>query len=130
MHHRSVSDCLPALLSPACADADNPGVLRVPESSVELSVERTFDGATVFITGARLHAILPIDVILELPEASLLPPSHHPLRPDWCLPAGATGFVGSVVLEQLLRVCPTVKKIYLLIRVKRGQSGAPASPEP
>lgn len=37
--------------------------------------------------------------------------------------AGATGFVGSVVLEQLLRVCPSVKRIYVLIRSKRGQSG-------
>ena len=37
--------------------------------------------------------------------------------------AGATGFVGSVVLEQLLRVCPTVKRVYVLIRDKRGQSG-------
>ncbi|EIE20590.1 hypothetical protein COCSUDRAFT_48572 [Coccomyxa subellipsoidea C-169] len=36
---------------------------------------------------------------------------------------GATGFVGSVVLEQILRVCPTVKRIYVLIREKRGQSG-------
>ena len=37
--------------------------------------------------------------------------------------AGATGFVGSVVLEQLLRVCPSIKRIYVLIRSKRGQSG-------
>ncbi|BDA50523.1 probable fatty acyl-CoA reductase 1 [Coccomyxa sp. Obi] len=36
---------------------------------------------------------------------------------------GATGFVGSVVLEQILRVCPTVKRIYVLIRDKKGQSG-------
>lgn len=31
--------------------------------------------------------------------------------------------MGSVVLEQILRVCPTVKRIYVLIRDKKGQSG-------
>ena len=35
---------------------------------------------------------------------------------------GATGFLGSVILEQLLRLCPSVR-VYLLIREKRGQSG-------
>jgi hypothetical protein len=34
--------------------------------------------------------------------------------------------VGSVVLEQLLRVCPTVRRIYVIIREKRGQSGMAA----
>lgn len=36
---------------------------------------------------------------------------------------GASGYVGSVVLEQLLRFCPDVAQIYLLIRGKRGNSG-------
>ena len=36
---------------------------------------------------------------------------------------GASGYVGSVVLEQLLRVCPEVARIYLLIRGKRGSTG-------
>ena len=36
---------------------------------------------------------------------------------------GASGYVGSVVLEQLLRVCPDVARIYLLIRGKRGSTG-------
>ena len=43
-------------------------------------------------------------------------------------PAGSTGFVGSVVLEQLMRLCPTFKRIYLLIRVKRGQQGKRGEP--
>ena len=37
---------------------------------------------------------------------------------------GASGYVGSVVLEQLLRVCPDVARVYLLIRGKRGSTGA------
>ena len=36
---------------------------------------------------------------------------------------GASGYVGSVVLEQLLRKCPDVARIYLLIRGKRGSTG-------
>jgi alcohol-forming fatty acyl-CoA reductase len=35
---------------------------------------------------------------------------------------GATGFVGKVLLEKLLRACPEVGKIYLFMRPKRGQS--------
>lgn len=33
---------------------------------------------------------------------------------------GATGFVGSLVLEQLLRTCPDLQKVYVLVREKRG----------
>lgn len=35
---------------------------------------------------------------------------------------GATGFMGKVLVEKLLRSCPNVKNIYLLIRSKRGQT--------
>nr|UEV87810.1 fatty acyl reductase 4 [Maruca vitrata] len=35
---------------------------------------------------------------------------------------GATGFVGKVLVEKLLRSCPEVKKIYMLMRSKKGQS--------
>uniref|UniRef100_A0A1B0CS62 Fatty acyl-CoA reductase n=1 Tax=Lutzomyia longipalpis TaxID=7200 RepID=A0A1B0CS62_LUTLO len=34
---------------------------------------------------------------------------------------GGTGFVGKVLVEKLLRSCPGIKNIYLLIRPKRGQ---------
>jgi fatty acyl-CoA reductase len=33
---------------------------------------------------------------------------------------GATGFVGKALVEKLLRSCPDIKTIYLLIRPKRG----------
>ncbi|XP_052749061.1 putative fatty acyl-CoA reductase CG5065 [Galleria mellonella] len=35
---------------------------------------------------------------------------------------GATGFMGKVLVEKLLRSCPEIKKIYLLMRPKRGQN--------
>lgn len=34
---------------------------------------------------------------------------------------GGTGFMGKVLLEKLLRSCPGVVRIYLLIRPKKGQ---------
>ncbi|XP_034946133.1 putative fatty acyl-CoA reductase CG5065 [Chelonus insularis] len=35
---------------------------------------------------------------------------------------GGTGFMGKVLVEKLLRSCPGIKNIYLLIRSKKGQS--------
>lgn len=35
---------------------------------------------------------------------------------------GATGFLGKVLVEKLLRDCPNVKKIYILLRAKKGDS--------
>lgn len=35
---------------------------------------------------------------------------------------GSTGFMGKVLVEKLLRSCPGIKNIYLLIRPKKGQS--------
>lgn len=34
---------------------------------------------------------------------------------------GGTGFMGKILVEKLLRSCPHVKRIYLLIRPKRGK---------
>jgi fatty acyl-CoA reductase len=36
------------------------------------------------------------------------------------LVTGATGFVGKALVEKLLRSCPDLRTIYLLIRPKRG----------
>lgn len=33
---------------------------------------------------------------------------------------GATGFLGKIVIEKLLRDCPLVKKLFLLTRSRRG----------
>lgn len=34
---------------------------------------------------------------------------------------GGTGFIGKVLIEKLLRSCPNIDKVYLLIRPKRSQ---------
>lgn len=36
--------------------------------------------------------------------------------------SGATGFLGKVLVEKLLRDCPEIGSLYLMIRAKRGQS--------
>lgn len=33
---------------------------------------------------------------------------------------GSTGFMGKVLIEKLLRDCPGIKKIYMLMRPKKG----------
>lgn len=35
---------------------------------------------------------------------------------------GATGFMGKVLVEKILRSCPTVKALYLMVRPKKGQA--------
>ena len=35
---------------------------------------------------------------------------------------GATGFMGKVLVEKLLRSCPEVRALYILVRPKAGQS--------
>lgn len=44
--------------------------------------------------------------------------------------AGGTGFVGSVVLEQLLRLAPTVRRVYVLVREKKGLKGEYSAANP
>lgn len=48
-----------------------------------------------------------------------------PSIPEWfagrnIFITGATGFMGKVLVEKLLRDCPDVAQLYLLIRPKRG----------
>jgi len=35
---------------------------------------------------------------------------------------GSTGFIGKLMIEKLLRVCPGLKSIYLLVRTKAGKN--------
>lgn len=35
---------------------------------------------------------------------------------------GATGFVGKVLIEKLLRSCPSINKVFLVLRTKRSKS--------
>lgn len=49
----------------------------------------------------------------------------RPSIPDWfagksILVSGATGFMGKVLVEKLLRDCPLLERMYLLVRRKKG----------
>lgn len=52
---------------------------------------------------------------------------HLPKIDDWLTGkdifiTGVTGFLGKVLLEKLIRCCPGVKNIYVLLRPKRGKT--------
>lgn len=56
---------------------------------------------------------------------SAVSPAALPSIPEWfagqnVLITGATGFMGKVLVEKLLRDCPDVGQLYLLIRKKKG----------
>lgn len=34
--------------------------------------------------------------------------------------SGCTGYLGKIILEKLIRTCPDFKKVYVLIRQKKG----------
>lgn len=54
--------------------------------------------------------------------------SHLPDRISQCFIGktifitGGSGFLGKVLIEKLLRKCPDIEKIYLLLRPKKGSS--------
>ncbi|KAG8197558.1 hypothetical protein JTE90_007293 [Oedothorax gibbosus] len=52
-------------------------------------------------------------------EASCSIPSFYEGRSVFI--TGATGFIGKVLVEKLLRSCPGIKNIYILMREKRGK---------
>ena len=74
----------------------------------------------------RLLSVTPLHDASQLEDT---PPAHQHLsvRDAFAgrtvLLTGVTGFVGSLVLEQLLRTCPEIAKIYVIVRQKHGVSG-------
>ena len=89
-------------------------------SCTALSVNSTFSGATVLITGLSREST---GIPLSSTASVILHPNLSVENAIDNGPAGVTGFVGSTVLEQLLRVCPAVSRIYLMVRSKRGMTG-------
>ena len=74
----------------------------------------------------RLLSVTPLHDASQLED---VPPAHQQLsvRDAFAgrtvLLTGVTGFVGSLMLEQLLRTCPEIAKIYVVVRQKHGISG-------
>ncbi|VVC44679.1 Hypothetical protein CINCED_3A006734 [Cinara cedri] len=58
----------------------------------------------------------------EVDESEIGTPIQEFFRDAVILLTGGTGFMGKVLLEKLLRSCPHIKHIYLLIRSKKGKN--------
>lgn len=57
-----------------------------------------------------------------IPREEIGSPVQEFFRDKSIFLTGVTGFVGCVLLEKLLRSCPHIKRIFLLIREKKGKS--------
>ncbi|XP_037946927.1 putative fatty acyl-CoA reductase CG5065 [Teleopsis dalmanni] len=71
-------------------------------------------GGGVTSTNSKLDSIFSEDATVYTPI-----PQFYAGRSVFI--TGGTGFMGKVLVEKLLRSCPDIKNIYLLIRPKRGQ---------
>jgi alcohol-forming fatty acyl-CoA reductase len=71
-------------------------------------IKNFYDDTVIFVTGKFKNLFIQHFDLFE---------SDHLCSPF----AGATGFLGKVMIEKLLRGCPGIKKIYMLLRPKRGQ---------
>lgn len=58
----------------------------------------------------------------EIDESKIGSPVQEFFRDAVVFITGGTGFMGKVLLEKLLRTCPNIKHIYLLIRIKKGKN--------
>lgn len=62
-------------------------------------------------------------------DNAVVAPATLPSIPEWfagkrVLVTGATGFMGKVLVEKLLRDCPQLDRMYLLVRRKKGAEPA------
>lgn len=58
----------------------------------------------------------------EVPESEIGTPIQEFFRDATVFLTGGTGFMGKALVEKLLRTCPHIKHIYLLIRSKKGKN--------
>ncbi|XP_055839875.1 putative fatty acyl-CoA reductase CG5065 [Episyrphus balteatus] len=75
-------------------------------------------GPNIFSSSSSTSSTSKLDHFID--ESNYIPvPQFYSGRSVFI--TGGTGFMGKVLVEKLLRSCPDIKNIYLLIRPKRGQ---------
>nr|UYO73019.1 fatty acyl-CoA reductase [Phenacoccus solenopsis] len=105
MHRRNVLN--KGLTKNKEEDADILRSIITPEHPIdplELLGERNFNGPR------------------EVPEYEIGTPVQEFFRNATVFVTGGTGFMGKILVEKLLRSCPHIKRIYLLVRNKKGKS--------
>ncbi len=112
--------CLQACSNPAGGDNDGrllATILAPPNAAAYVPHSSS--------SNERLLSVTPLHDASQLEDT---PPAHQQLSVceafagRTVLLTGVTGFVGSLVLEQLLRTCPEIAKIYVVVRQKHGVS--------
>ncbi len=76
------------------------------------------------------HPIDPLELLgersfnepREIPKDEIGTPTQEFFRDATVFLTGGTGFMGKMLIEKLLRSCPHIKHIYLLVRAKKGKS--------
>jgi fatty acyl-CoA reductase len=83
-----------------------------------ISLQDGLCGRTILLTGKPLKPLVRMSQLYGSIANTLLSGVMLVLNP-----AGGTGFLGSVILEQILTFVPDVKRVYVIVRDKRGRSG-------
>ncbi|KAL3139076.1 Fatty acyl-CoA reductase 2 [Trebouxia sp. C0010 RCD-2024] len=91
--------------------------LNSAESQPEVSPT---EGPTSLFLQSSLHENSNLEDTLDSAQHVSV---HEAFAGRTVLLTGVTGFVGSLVLEQLLRTCPDVHKVFVIARQKHGISG-------
>ncbi|KAJ4924488.1 hypothetical protein JOQ06_003444 [Pogonophryne albipinna] len=117
-----ISDRAAVAFAPACF-SDNGNFLTnygpFPSSRMsEPSVERDLDGLGEQATDGHTRLT---DISGGTEGRSMVSIPEYYAGKN-VLITGATGFMGKVLVEKLLRACPEVRALYLLVRPKAGQS--------
>lgn len=58
----------------------------------------------------------------NVPQDEIGTPVQEFFRDATIFLSGGTGFMGKMLIEKLLRSCPHIKHIYLLVRMKKGKT--------
>ncbi|KAH8041511.1 hypothetical protein HPB51_016956 [Rhipicephalus microplus] len=114
------SGLLPAKAEQPSSQAHNEATRAAKERSSSTSpyVVATCGETTMAAAGCQAQQTPPSAVAIEDAKGSMIAQFY---QDQVVFLTGGTGFIGKVLLEKLLRSCPGVKQVYLLVRGKSGE---------